>query len=89
MRKLFLFVIALICCTGIWAEEHYLVGGCTDSGWNTGDYARSAVRAYTADGTTWVWVGKLTVGDGDSGRFKIPGSAGGWDGFWAPEQEPY
>ena len=34
----------------------------------------------------WVWAGKLTVGEGDDGRFKIPNSANGWDGYWAPEQ---
>ena len=86
MKKQILFLFALFCCTGIWAEEHYLVGGCTDSGWNAGAWERSAVRAYSADGTTWVWVGKLTVGEGDNGRFKIPDSDNGWDGFWAPEQ---
>lgn len=87
MRKIFGLALAMLCSANLFAEGgHYLVGGCTDSGWNTNTYNRSAVRAYTSDGTTWVWVGKLTVGEGDDGRFKIPNSDGGWDGYWAPSQ---
>ena len=70
-----------------WADEYYLVGGCTDSGWNAGEWQRSAVRAYTADGVNWAWVGYISAAsDDDAGRFKIPNSTGGWDGFWAPDQ---
>ena len=70
-------------CISIYADEWYLVGGCTDSGWNAGESTRSSVRAYTSDGTTWVWAGKLTTAEGDAGRFKIPNSTNGWDGIWA------
>lgn len=69
-----------------WAEDHYLVGGCTASGWESGDWQRSPVAMVNVADNVWVWAGKLTVGDGDNGRFKIPNSGGGWDGYWAPEQ---
>ena len=38
-----LLVSSNLCSTEVFAEEHYLVGGCTDSGWNAGEYNRSAV----------------------------------------------
>lgn len=69
-----------------WAEDHYLVGGCTASGWNTSEYTRSPVAMVNVRDNVWVWSGKLTVGEGDDGRFKIPNSANGWDGYWAPAQ---
>lgn len=69
-----------------WAEDHYLVGGCTASGWNTSEYTRSPVAMVNVSDNVWVWSGKLTVGEGDDGRFKIPNSANGWDGYWAPAQ---
>lgn len=68
------------------AEEHYLVGGCTASGWNAGEDTRSAVAMMNVSENTWIWCGKITVGEGDNGRFKIPNGAGSWDGYWAPEQ---
>ena len=87
MKKLlFLLLLAAAGLQGK-ADEYYLVGGCTDSGWSAGEWERSAVRAYTADGTTWVWAGKLTTGEGDAGRFKIPNGTGEWHaGYWAPSQ---
>ncbi|MBO4550367.1 MAG: hypothetical protein J5733_06520, partial [Bacteroidaceae bacterium] len=87
MKKLlFLLLFAAAGLQG-WADEYYLVGGCTDSGWSAGEWERSAVRAYTADGTTWVWAGKLTTGEGDAGRFKIPNGTSEWHaGYWAPSQ---
>ncbi|MBO7068201.1 MAG: hypothetical protein J6W52_05925 [Bacteroidaceae bacterium] len=88
MKKLLFTLLLAVSSLTAWAEEeYYLVGGCTDSGWNTGEWQRSAVRAYTADGTNWAWAGYISAaGDNDDGRFKIPSSIGGWDGFWAPEQ---
>lgn len=90
MRKnLKLFLLTVL---GTWmagsamAEEHYLVGGCTDSGWETGSYHRIGVAMMRVNTDTWVWYGKLTTGEGDNGRFKIPNSIGGWDGYWAPAQ---
>ena len=87
MKKLlFTFLLAAIGLQG-WADEYYLVGGCTDSGWNTGEGKRSAVRAYTADGTNWAWAGYISAAsDADAGRFKIPNSTDGWAGFYAPAQ---
>lgn len=89
-NNLKLIIIAVLC---MWmgqktsAEEHYLVGGCTDSGWNAGSYNRIGVAMMKVNNTdTWVWYGKLTTGEGDAGRFKIPNSIGGWDGYWAPAQ---
>lgn len=72
MKKLFTFICALACSYNMYADQYYLVGGATDSGWGSGEWERSAVRAYSADGTTWVAAVKLTVGEGDNGRFKIP-----------------
>ena len=87
MKKLLLFLALAAAGLQGRADEYYLVGGCTDSGWNAGEWERSAVRAYTADGTTWVWAGKLTTGSGDDGRFKIPNGTGEWHaGYWAPSQ---
>lgn len=86
MKKIFLFILLIVVAIPGWSEEYYLVGGATQSGWNSGEYDRVGVRAYTLDSTTWVWTGKLTTGEGDAGRFKIPSSVGGWDGFWAPTQ---
>ena len=54
------------------AEDHYLVGGCTASGWNAGAFNRSPVAMVNVSENVWVWAGKLTIGDGDDGRFKIP-----------------
>lgn len=69
------------------AEEHFLVGGCTASGWNSGLWQRSQVQMVkVGDTSEWICCLKLTVADGDDGRFKIPNSAGGWDGYWAPAQ---
>ena len=68
------------------AEDHYLVGGCTASGWESGEWKRTPVAMVNVGENVWVWAGKLTVGEGDNGRFKIPNSADGWDGYWAPEQ---
>ena len=85
--KLFLLTVLGIWMAGsAWAEEHYLVGGCTDSGWNTGSYHRLGVAMQKINSDTWVWYGKLTVGEGDNGRFKIPDGIGSWDGYWAPSQ---
>ena len=91
MKKL-LFTLLLAAGTlTAWADEYYLVGGATDSGWTNGEWNRSAVRAYTADGTTWAWAGKLTTGSGDDGRFKLPNAAesdGTWStGLWATSQD--
>ena len=86
MKKLLFTLLLAAAVLPGWADEYYLVGGCTVSDWSAGEYNRSAVRAYSADGTTWAWAGKLTTGEGDNGRFKIPNSANGWDGFWAPDQ---
>lgn len=85
--KLFLLTVLGIWMAGsAWAEEHYLVGGCTDSGWETGSYHRIGVAMQKINSDTWVWYGKLTVGEGDNGRFKIPNGIGSWDGYWAPSQ---
>lgn len=86
MKKLFTFLFALASSFSMYADQYYLVGGATDSGWSKGEWERSAVRAYSADGTTWVAAVKLTVGEGDNGRFKIPNSSGDWDGLWATSQ---
>ncbi len=86
MKKVLAFVFALACFASMNADEYYLVGGCTDSGWNTGEYARSAVRATQTGQDTWAAAVKLTVGEGDNGRFKIPNGANEWGGFWAPSQ---
>ena len=86
------FRILVLLVLGLWtggnamAEDHYLVGGCTASGWNAGAFNRSPVAMVNVSDNVWVWAGKLTIGDGDDGRFKIPDSDGGWDGYWAPAQ---
>ena len=87
LRTFFLTVLAAGMAGTAWAEEHYLVGGCTPSGWNLGS-ARANVAMMSVGNNTWTWCGKLTVGDNDNdnGRFKIPSSVGGWDGYWAPAQ---
>ena len=90
MKRVFRILVLLV--LGLWtggnamAEDHYLVGGCTASGWNAGAYNRSPVAMVNVSDNVWVWAGKLTIGDGDDGRFKIPDSDGGWDGYWAPAQ---
>ena len=87
MKKLLLFLALAAAGLQGRADEYYLVGGCTDSGWNAGEWQRSAVRAYTADGTNWAWAGYIsTASDDNNGRFKIPNSTGEWDGYWAPAQ---
>ena len=86
LRLLLLTVLGCWMAGSAWAEDHYLVGGCTASGWESGDWQRSPVAMVNVADNVWVWAGKLTVGDGDNGRFKIPNSGGGWDGYWAPEQ---
>lgn len=84
--------LLLLAVLGTWmagsamADEHYLVGGCTDSGWNTGENTRSTVAMMQVSDDVWVWCGKLTTGEGDNGRFKIPDGAGSWNGYWAPAQ---
>ena len=91
MKKLLLFLALAAGTLTAWADEYYLVGGATDSGWTNGEWNRSAVRAYTADGTIWAWAGKLTTGEGDNGRFKLPNVAesdGSWStGLWATSQD--
>ena len=90
MKRVFRILVLLV--LGLWtggnamAEDHYLVGGCTASGWNAGAYNRSPVAMVNVSENVWVWAGKLTTGDGDDGRFKIPNTDGGWDGYWAPAQ---
>ena len=86
MKKLFTFLFALACSFSMYADQYYLVGGATDSGWESGEWQRSAVRAYSADGTNWAAAVKLTVAEGNNGLFKIPNSTNGWDGFWATSQ---
>lgn len=87
MKKVLAIVFALACWNSVSADEFYLVGGCTDSGWNSGEYARSAVRAVQTGTNTWAWAGYISAAsDNDDGRFKIPNGSGGWDGFWAPAQ---
>lgn len=87
MKKLFGFIAAVMLSLGVNAEEHFLVGGCTASGWNAGLWQRSQVQMVKVGETSeWICCLKLTVGDGDNGRFKIPNSADGWDGYWAPAQ---
>ena len=86
MKKVLALFFALACFASMNADEYYLVGGCTDSGWNTGSYERSAVRATQTGLDTWVAAVKLTVGEGDNGRFKIPNGANEWGGLWAPSQ---
>lgn len=88
-RNLKLTLVSVLCfCFGhtVWAEDHFLVGGATASGWNAGAYNRSPVAMVNVSEYLWTWAGKLTVGEGDAGRFKIPSSADGWDGYWAPAQ---
>ncbi len=85
--KLFLLTVLGTWMAGsAWADEHYLVGGCTDSGWNTGENTRSTVAMMQVSNDVWVWCGKLTTGEGDNGRFKIPEGADSWNGYWAPAQ---
>jgi len=85
--KLFLLTVLGMWMAGsAWADEHYLVGGCTDSGWNTGENTRSTVAMMQVSDNVWVWCGKLTTGEGDNGRFKIPDGADSWNGYWAPAQ---
>ena len=87
MKKVLAFVFALACFASMNADEYYLVGGCTDSGWNTGAYERSAVRATQTGQDTWAAAVRLTVGEGDNGRFKIPNGGDDWNsGFFAPAQ---
>ena len=87
MKKLFTLVFALACFASMNADEYYLVGGCTDSGWNTGAYTRSAVRATQTGQDTWAAAVRLTVAEGDNGRFKIPNGGDDWNsGFFAPAQ---
>ena len=87
MKKVLAFVFALACFASMNADEYYLVGGCTDSGWNTGEYARSAVRATQTGQDTWAAAVRLTVAEGDNGRFKIPNGGDDWNsGFFAPAQ---
>lgn len=81
MKKLFTFLFALACSFSMYADQYYLVGGATDSDWSKGEWERSAVRAYSADGTNWAAAVKLTVAEGNNGLFKIPNSTDGWDGF--------
>ena len=90
-KFLFLTVLGTWMAGSAMAEEHYLVGGNTASGWNTGEDTRSTVAMMNVSENTWIWCGKLTVGDpdNDNGRFKIPSSADGWDGYWAPAQNTY
>lgn len=88
-KNLKLFLLTVL---GTWmagnamADDHYLVGGCTASGWNAGEWQRTPVAMVNVSENVWVWAGTLTVGDGDNGRFKIPNSGDGWDGYWAPAQ---
>ena len=86
MKKLFTFLFALASSFSMYADQYYLVGGATDSDWSQGEWQRSAVRAYSADGTNWAAAVKLTVAEGNNGLFKIPNSADGWDGLWATSQ---
>jgi len=86
MKKVLAFVFALACFTSMNADEYYLVGGCTECGWNSGAWTRSTVRATQTGENTYAAAVRLTVGDGDAGRFKIPNSGDGWNGFWAPAQ---
>ena len=87
MKKLLTCLVLSAAALTASAEDHYLVGGCTPSGWTGGEWERSAVAMVNVAPDTWIWTGKLTVAEGDNGRFKIPDSAGGWDGYWAPEQD--
>ena len=90
MKRNLKSIILSLLCLGLghtaWAEDHFLVGGATASGWSTGEYNRSPVAMVNVSENLWTWAGKLTVGDGDAGRFKIPSSADGWNGYWAPAQ---
>ena len=90
MKKLLLTLLLAAAAMPGWADEYYLVGGCTENNWANppSEYNRSTVRAYSGDGTNWAWAGYISrTTSGDDGRFKIPNSATGWDGFWAPEQD--
>jgi hypothetical protein len=81
--------MALLMCLGSTtakAEDHLLVGGCTASGWNSGEYNRTPVAMVNVAENVWIWCGKITTGEGDNGRFKIPNSNDGWEGYWAPAQ---
>ena len=86
MRLLLLAALASWTAGSAWADSHYLVGGCTASGWSAGEYNRSAVAMMNVSDNVWIWTGRLTIGDGDDGRFKIPNGPDGWDGYWAPAQ---
>ena len=82
-------LMALLMCLGSTtakAEDHLLVGGCTASGWNAGEYNRTPVAMVNVAENVWIWCGKITTGEGDAGRFKIPNTNDGWDGYWAPAQ---
>jgi hypothetical protein len=88
-RNVKLFLLSAVCMLtagNVWAEDHYLVGGCTASGWNSGEWQRTPVAMVNVAENVWVWSGTLSVADGDNGRFKIPNQAEGWDGYWAPNQ---
>ena len=89
MKKLlFTLLLAAVTLPG-WADEYYLVGGCTDSGWNAGEWQRGAVRAYSGDGTNWAWAGYISsTAEEDDGRFKMPNGYNDWNnGFFAPSQD--
>ena len=92
MKKiLLLFLLAATSLQG-WADEYYLVGGCTDSGWSTGEYSRSAVRATQTGANTYAWAGKLKAYDSsneDGTRFKIPKGNNYDNGIWASVQNQH
>lgn len=82
-------LVALLMCLGSTtakAEDHLLVGGCTASGWNAGEFVRTPVAMVNVAENVWIWCGRITTGEGDDGRFKIPNSNDGWNGYWAPAQ---
>lgn len=87
MKKLFTFILALMFTMCINAEEYFVVGGCTPSGWADKAHGRSIVQMFKINADEWFWVGRLKVGSGDDGLFKICKSQEGWDNcFYAPSQ---
>ena len=92
MKKiLLLFLLAAVSLQG-WADEYYLVGGATPTGWTSDVYHRSPGRATQTGANTYAWAGKLKAYDSsneDGTRFKIPIGNNYNNGIWASEQNQH
>ncbi len=97
MKKLLFTLLLAAAVLPGWADETQLtiIGGATSAGWATGTgteetrvLERTVGRMVRTAENTWVWVGTLTAGTDDAGRFKITNGAGAndWGGYWAPSE---